>query len=68
MIIIDIYIFPKSYFPLSLAYVDLYCTCHNKLIIRYKSVHKFDQFNHAALRAGLTKDTTDTDIYFESTF
>ena len=29
-------------------------------MIRYKSVHKFDQFNNGGLnRTGLTKDTTD---------
>ena len=58
------YIFPNSYFPFSVACVDLYCKCHNKLIIRYKSVHKFDKFNNGGLnRIGLTKDTTNAHNY-----
>jgi hypothetical protein len=55
----EINIFPNSYFPFSVACVDVYCTCHNRLIIRYKSVHKFDKFNNGGLnRIGLTKDTS----------
>jgi hypothetical protein len=63
------YIFPNSYFPFSVACVDLYCKCHNKLIIRYKSVHKFDKFNNGGLnRIGLTKDTTDAHNYDANSF
>ena len=63
------YIFPNSYFPFSVVCVDLYCKCHNKLIIRYKSVHTFDKFNHDSLnRIGLTKDTTDAHNYDANSF
>jgi hypothetical protein len=39
------------------------------LIIRYKSVHKFDKFNNGGLnRIGLTKDTTDAHNFDENSF
>jgi hypothetical protein len=61
--------FPNSYFPFSVPCVDLYCKCHNNLIIRYKSVHTFDKFYNAGVNGtGLAKDTTDAHNYDANSF
>jgi hypothetical protein len=39
------------------------------LIIRYKSVHKFDKFNNGGINIiGLTKDTTDAHNFDANSF